>query len=74
MTDIEARLERDTRLSASDWAMAEDGPLNPNERSRWREYRQRLRDVPAQAGFPDAIVWPEIPVRDVPMISDGMLP
>lgn len=74
MTDTEARLERDARLAASDWAMAQDSPLNPNERSRWREYRQRLRDVPSQPGFPAAIVWPEVPARDVPMISDETMP
>lgn len=26
-----------------------------------RKYRQALRDVPLQSGFPDAIVWPEAP-------------
>ena len=27
----------------------------------WTEYRQALRDIPEQAGFPLAIVWPETP-------------
>lgn len=27
----------------------------------WRTYRQSLRDVPAQAGFPDNITWPTEP-------------
>ena len=27
----------------------------------WRTYRQALRDVPSQAGFPDNITWPTKP-------------
>ena len=27
----------------------------------WRTYRQALRDVPAQSGFPDNITWPTEP-------------
>ena len=68
MTDVEARAERDARLTASDWMLATDSPLNGNEQARAREYRQRLRDVPSQPGFPDAIVWPDVPERDVPTV------
>jgi len=25
------------------------------------DYRQALRDVPQQPGFPDDVVWPEVP-------------
>ena len=27
----------------------------------WRTYRQALRDVPAQAGFPTSVTWPVEP-------------
>jgi len=28
----------------------------------WKDYCQALRDVPAQSGFPDTVVWPEKPL------------
>ena len=31
----------------------------------WAVYRQSLRDLPNQEGFPFNIVWPEIPTNDV---------
>lgn len=65
MTDTEARAERNTRLAATDWTQAPDAPVTENERSRWRSYRQQLRDVPDQGGYPDAIVWPAQPEKDV---------
>ena len=27
----------------------------------WKTYRQALRDLPSQAGFPDDITWPNSP-------------
>ena len=29
--------------------------------SAWRTYRQALRDVPAQKGFPSKVKWPTVP-------------
>lgn len=65
MTSQEARSERDGRLSACDWTQSPDATLTANERARWREYRQQLRDVPQQPGFPDSVDWPELPARDL---------
>jgi len=65
MTDTEARAERNTRLAATDWTQAPDAPVTENERSRWRSYRQQLRDVPGHTGYPDVIVWPTEPERDI---------
>lgn len=55
-----ARAERDRRLAACDWTQVADAPV---DRAAWAAYRQALRDVPDQPGFPDAIVWPEEPPR-----------
>ena len=30
-------------------------------RQRWLDYRQALRDIPQQKGFPFDVVWPEKP-------------
>jgi len=50
-----ARLERDRRLSSCDWTQVADAPVDAN---LWKIYRQALRDVPSQDGFPDNIEWP----------------
>ena len=55
---------RDARLKASDYAMMPDYPCSETERSGWITYRQALRDLPEQEGYPDSIVWPEPPSRD----------
>jgi len=51
------RRERDGLLSATDWRASSDLTL-PTE---WAIYRQALRDIPAQAGFPNTITWPVEP-------------
>lgn len=52
------RIERDRRLAECDWTQLTDAPLDEASRSAWTAYRQALRDVPQQAGFPGAVEWP----------------
>jgi len=54
----ELRRERDRLLTASDWTQVADAPVVSLE---WQSYRQALRDVPQQSGFPDDIEWPVAP-------------
>ena len=54
----EIRAERDAKLSATDWTQVADAPV---DQAAWATYRQSLRDVPAQAGFPNAAEWPVAP-------------
>lgn len=56
-----ARQRRTTLLSASDWTVLADAPLTSTQKTLWKAYRQALRDIPDQAGFPAEIVWPEQP-------------
>lgn len=58
------RTERDRRLAATDWIIireteraAADG-LGLQVPVVWLNYRQALRDVPSQAGFPHNVTWP----------------
>lgn len=44
------RAERDRALAASDWTQVLDAPV---DRTAWATYRQALRDLPEQEGFPD---------------------
>ncbi|MBI9080825.1 MAG: phage tail assembly chaperone [Pseudodesulfovibrio sp.] len=54
------RAERDRLLLASDWTQLLDCPLDEAGKTAWGEYRQGLRDVPQQAGFPGAVEWPVV--------------
>ena len=53
-----ARAKRNRLLSTSDWTQVDDAPV---DKSAWATYRQLLRDVPSQAGFPNTITWPTKP-------------
>lgn len=54
-----ARNARNYRLSQCDWTQLPDAPVN---HSAWAQYRQDLRDITAQPGFPWEIHWPNEPV------------
>ena len=53
------RATRDTKLAESDWTQARDVTLAND--ADWQAYRQALRDVPTQEGFPWSVTWPEQP-------------
>jgi hypothetical protein len=53
------REQRDVLLDESDFSMLPDAPVANVE--DWKTYRQALRDVPQQPGFPGDITWPEKP-------------
>lgn len=57
----EMRMQRDTTLRACDWTQSPDSPLTAAQKAAWAAYRQALRDVPEQTGFPDTIDWPTQP-------------
>jgi len=61
LTPEQARFDRDGRLARCDWTQLADAPLTSAQKAAWRDYRQALRDVPKQAGFPTAIEWPVAP-------------
>jgi hypothetical protein len=47
------RAQRNARLAETDWAMMLDSPLIDYDKNLMANYRAALRDVPAQAGFPN---------------------
>ena len=51
------RNERNALLAATDYLALSDATLT----DAMKTYRQALRDVPAQSGFPDNITWPTKP-------------
>jgi hypothetical protein len=52
------RQERNSKLAASDWTQLADSTA---DKAAWATYRQALRDITAQAGFPWTIDWPVAP-------------
>lgn len=53
------RTERNAKLAATDWTQAADVPQSIKD--SYAPYRQALRDVPSQSGFPNQVVWPTQP-------------
>lgn len=56
-----ARTIRDMYLNQSDWVVTRSHEIGDPVPEVWSSYRQSLRDVPEQEGFPFDIVWPEKP-------------
>lgn len=52
------RLWRNSELSLSDWTQVADAPV---DKKAWAEYRQALRDLPAQGGAAENAVFPVKP-------------
>ena len=51
------RNTRNSLISKSDWMGCSDVIMS----DEWREYRQELRDITDQEGFPHNVEWPEEP-------------
>ncbi len=51
---VDVRAHRDHLLASTDWTALNDTTMSP----AMAAYRQALRDVPAQEGFPHAVTWP----------------
>jgi len=54
----DVRSQRDKLIADTDWMALSDSTLTP----AWAAYRQALRDVTSQAGFPHTVDWPVKPV------------
>jgi hypothetical protein len=55
------REKRDRLLNESDWTQANDTALSQEMVEAYRVYRQALRDITGQEGFPYNVIWPEKP-------------
>ncbi len=54
---LDVRKKRDELISATDYLMAADYPITAERRTEIEAYRQALRDVPEQVGFPYDVAW-----------------
>lgn len=57
-TASQVRLERNAKLASTDWTQVSDAVV---DKAVWATYRQALRDITTQAGFPQTITWPDAP-------------
>lgn len=57
----EYKRERDGLLFQSDWTQLPDVSITTEKAQEWKVYRQALRDITTQVGFPREIIWPVKP-------------
>lgn len=55
------RAKRDVLLAQTDYLLMPDYPIEPERKEVMETYRQALRDVPEQEGWPFSVEWPEAP-------------
>lgn len=55
------RTLRNSKLVACDWTQFIDSPLSPEKKAEWAQYRQQLRDLPANTTDPTNVTWPAPP-------------
>ena len=56
-----ARRRRNDQLRTSDWVVIKSQEDGSAVSEIWKVYRQSLRNVPSQEGFPRTIIWPDVP-------------
>lgn len=54
----QCRTRRNELLEKSDWTQLSDASV---DKEAWASYRQKLRDITLQEGFPSSIEWPVAP-------------
>ena len=55
------RIKRDDLLSKSDWSVLVDAPLTSAKKTKWKEYRSALRNIPQDFQNVKDVAFPEIP-------------
>ena len=56
-----ARQKRDRLIATTDYLVTPDYPIESDRLAKVKIYRQALRDIPEQSGFPRSITWPDKP-------------
>lgn len=61
LAEVEIDAKRKTLLQQSDWTQIPNNPLTAEKQEEWAVYRQQLRDITSQSGYPFNVVWPTQP-------------
>lgn len=59
--EAEVRMIRDQMIQRTDWVVTRATEQSVPLAKEWKDYRQALRDIPAQPGFPFKVAWPVPP-------------
>jgi hypothetical protein len=61
----QVRSQRDYLIAESDWTQLPDAraAMGAEKAAEWDVYRQALRDIPQQSGFPEQVEWPVAPSK-----------
>lgn len=59
---FEVKQTRNTMLFGSDWTQLPNNPLTTEQQAAWATYRQELRDITNQSGYPFNVIWPVAPI------------
>jgi len=54
-------ITRNKLLQQSDWTQLPNNPLTLAKQEEWAVYRQQLRDITQQSGYPFNVIWPTQP-------------
>jgi len=57
----EVKSIRNGILSSSDWTQIPDNGLSSRNKSEWRDYRNRIRNITKTFNKPEKVVWPSAP-------------
>lgn len=57
----QVRAQRDAMIAETDYLMMSDYPISDEDKALVETYRQALRDIPQQEGFPSNVQWPVAP-------------
>jgi hypothetical protein len=52
---------RNKLLAETDWTQVNDAPFDADQKLAWALYRETLRMIPEQPGFPETVNWPPKP-------------
>lgn len=63
LKEVEVKGSRNTLLNASDWTQIPNNALTAEQQAAWATYRQELRDITQQSGYPFNVVWPVAPIQ-----------
>lgn len=55
------RNKRNILISETDFYLISDYPIDAKNLEELKVYRQALRDIPEQSGFPKDVIWPDVP-------------
>lgn len=60
-TESEIKEQRKKLLIDSDWTQLPNNPLTTEQQAAWATYRQELRDITGQSGYPFNVIFPTPP-------------